>query len=209
MNNEIVAFTGRQSRSEFVAVRFEKYLVGSILDVGCFEAPLRTLLSGCKYIGIDVAGLPDIQLNLDSGEKLPFDDAEFDCSLCIEVLEHLDNLHFVFTELVRVSSRYVLVSLPNCWRDARVKIEKGEGDFLHYGLPFEKPLDRHKWFFNVQQAQGFFEYQATKHNLKIVESFLTEKPKFPLIRFFRKLRFPGNKYDNRYANTAWVVFEKK
>lgn len=156
MHTEFVHFKERAQRSEYVAQRFKYYLKNRVADIGCFQAPLRTLLADCEYTGVDVAGDPDIKLNLDSVDPLPFKENEFDAVLCIEVLEHLDNLHVVFDELVRISKRYVIVSLPNCWRDARRKIEKGSGDFLHYGLPVEKPLDRHKWFFNCQQAEAFF-----------------------------------------------------
>lgn len=208
MHTEYIHFKERSQRSEFVAQRFKQYLQKRVADIGCFKAPLRSLLKNCEYVGVDVAGDPDIQLNLDTQDPLPFNDNEFNTVLCIEVLEHLDNLHFVFDELIRVSSEYIVVSLPNCWRDARRKIEKGSGDFLHYGLPAQKPIDRHKWFFNCQQAEEFLLNQADKHQLKIVELFVTEKPSFPLLRLFRKLRYPGQKYQNRYTNTVWVVYQK-
>ncbi|NOR70644.1 MAG: methyltransferase domain-containing protein [Methylomarinum sp.] len=209
LHTELIHFKERANRSEYVAHRFQKYLKNRVADIGCFKAPLRNLLADCDYIGVDVAGNPDIQLNLDSKDPLPFQPNEFDAVLCIEVLEHLDNLHVVFDELIRISKDYIIVSLPNCWRDARRKIEKGSGDFLHYGLPVEKPLDRHKWFFNCQQAEEFLTYQAEKHNLNIVELFVTEKPKALLVKAFRKLLHPGQKYNNRYAHTVWVVYEKK
>lgn len=209
MLTEFVHFKERHQRSEYVARRFKPYLKQRVADIGCFQAPLRSLLLDCDYVGVDMAGDPDIQLNLDGQVSLPFKDNEFNCVLCIEVLEHLDNLHFIFDELIRISNQYIIISLPNCWRDARRKIEKGSGDFLHYGLPAQKPTDRHKWFFNCQQAEDFLVYQADKHRLKIIEFFVTEKPKSFLIRFFRKLMYPGQQYKNRYANTIWVVYEKK
>ncbi len=208
MHTELIYFQVREQRSEFVANRFENYLTERVADIGCFEAPLRKLLKNCDYTGVDMAGNPDIVLNLDSPEPLPFDINSFNCVLCIEVLEHLDNLHHVFSELVRVSNRYIIVSLPNCWRDARRKIEKGSGDFMHYGLPGEAPVDRHKWFFNYQQAENFLTYQADKYDLKLVELFATEKPKSAIIMAARKLLYPGSKYNNRYANTIWAVYEK-
>jgi len=209
VHTELVHFKERSQRSEYVAQRFRNYLKNRVADIGCFQAPLRTLLADCEYTGVDVAGAPDIKLNLDSIDPLPFQENEFDAVLCIEVLEHLDNLHVVFDELVRISKRYVIVSLPNCWRDARRKIEKGTGDFLHYGLPVEKPLDRHKWFFNCQQAEEFLVYKAEKHKLDIVELFVTEKPKLAIVKGVRKLLYPGSKYNNRYGHTVWVVYEKK
>jgi len=206
---EFVSFPKRHSRSEYVARRFSEYFSESVLDVGCYEAPLRTLLDTVDYTGIDFVGNPDIQVNLEEIDRLPFDDNSFHTVICIEVLEHLVNLHRLFDELVRVSNRYVIVSLPNCWRDARVKIEKGRGGFAHYGLPVEKPNDRHKWFFNFEEALHFVKSKAEINGLKMIEIFATEKPKLGLVRLMRKLRYPGIAYMNRYTGTVWAVLEKE
>lgn len=205
---EYIHFSARRSRSEFVATRFAQYFEGSLLDVGCFEAPLRELLTDIDYTGVDFVGKPDLQVNLEQVQALPFEDGEFNTVICIEVLEHLNNLHQLFDDLARVSQRYVIVSLPNCWRDARVRIERGVGSFGHYGLPAERPKDRHKWFFSFQEAQDFLVARGERNGLRIVELFATEKPKNAPVMWLRKLRYPGMRYLNRYANTVWVVFEK-
>ena len=201
-------FPTREDRSRFVASRFAEYLYESVLDVGCFEAPLRNLLTSTSYTGVDIAGAPDIQLNLDNIDLLPFEDDTFRSVLCIDVLEHLDNLHLIFNELVRVSRQWVIVSLPNCWHDARIPISRGKGRFRHYGLPLNKPEDRHKWFFSLAEARDFITGKATEKNLNIKEMFVTEKPRNSLVRFLRKLRYPGERYQNRYSGTLWVVMEK-
>ena len=209
MQTEYIQFPTRESRSHYVAKRFQKYVAGSVLDVGCFEAPLRDILQGVQYTGIDVAGRPDIKLNLEECTRLPFESGEFSCVICVDVLEHLDNLHLVFGELVRVSARHLIVSLPNCWRDARRPIERGKGKFRHYGLPVDPPTDRHKWFFSFTEAKEFLVEQAERNRLTVAEMFATEKPKAWLIRSFRRLLYPGDKYRNRYTQTVWAVFDKK
>ena len=78
---------------------------------------------------------PDLVIDLEKIERLPFDDASFDAVLCSEVLEHLDNLHAMFGELTRVSRRWILISLPNCWTAARRPVQRGRGAIGHYGLP--------------------------------------------------------------------------
>ena len=205
---EYVTFPQRRDRSLYVARRFKPRLQGAVLDVGCFEAPLRQLIAPVPYTGIDMAGDPDITANLDSLEALPFADGSFPCVICIEVLEHLENLHHMFAELARVSSRHLIVSLPNCWGDARVSIQRGRGHFRHYGLPLEKPLDRHRWFFSLGEARAFIEAKAVEFGLEIEELFITEKPRNPLVRLARKLRYPGERYHNRYAQTLWAVLRK-
>ncbi len=200
----------RESRSRFIAERFQKYLDASVLDVGCCEAPLRALLpAGASYTGIDMAGRPDQIVNLEKTERLPFDDNAFACVLCIDVLEHLDNLHAIFAELVRVSGRFILVSLPNNWCDARRPIERGQGRFGHYGLPLQAPADRHKWFFNFTQARQFMEGKAEEFGLRMEDMFLAEKPRHPILRFARKMRYPGDRYHNRYSRTLWALLEKR
>ncbi len=208
LQTEYIHFPSREARSRYVAKRFQTYLSDSLLDVGCFEAPLRDILKGVEYTGIDVAGKPDIRLNLENCTRLTFATAEFHCVLCIDVLEHLDNMHAIFDEIIRVAKRYIIISLPNCWRDARRPIERGRGTFAHYGLPVDPPMDRHKWFFNYTQAREFLERQSQKNFLRIVEMFATEKPKPWPARAFRKILYQGERYRNRYTQTVWAVYEK-
>ena len=209
LKTEFITFPKRIDRSNFVSKRFDKHLTSSVLDVGCYEAPLRDLLKNASYTGVDIAGKPDIEIDLEKVDKLPFDDNAFDTVLCIDVLEHLDNLHTIFGEIIRVSKKTVIIALPNCWRDARGPIEKGAGSFKHYGLEPEKPLDRHKWFFNIEQAINFITTRADKDGFKIQELFVTEKPKNSFLCSLRKLRYAGMKYHNRYSQTLWTVLEKK
>jgi SAM-dependent methyltransferase len=205
---EYAAFPTRQSRTEFVANRFGAILTGQVLDVGCFEAPLRALLPAVDYTGIDVAGDPDIRLDIEKADRLPFNDNAFDCVLCIHVLEHLNNLYGMFDELVRVSRRHVLVGLPNCWRGARRPLARGQGEFRHYGLPVAEPVDRHKWFFNISQAMEFLQGKGAEKGLRIQELVITDNPKAAVTRLLRQIRYPGLRYHNRYSNTVWAVYQK-
>jgi len=207
MNTEYVKFPERADRTVYIAKRFAAYLKGSVLDVGCYEAPLRKLLVDTPYTGVDMVGDPDITLNLEDCERLPFEDNSFECVLCIEVLEHLDTLHRMFGELFRVARRHVIVSLPNCWSDARRPIERGKGHFGHYALPIDAPLDRHKWFFSFTEARDFLEGQARQRGVQIADMFGTERPRNGLQCALRRLIFPGDRYLNRYAQNIWGVFD--
>ncbi len=209
MNVEYVAFEDRAARTRYVAERFRPYLATRVLDVGCDRAPLRGLVPGAGYVGLDLTPEADVRHDLDAAAPLPFLAAEFECVVCVEVLEHLDRLHDVFEELVRVARRYLLVSLPNCWALARQPIGRGHGTFSHYGLPVDPPLDRHRWFFSLADAERFFRERGARHGLRIVELHATEKPRPALVRAARRLRYPAqSRYLNRYAQTLWVVFEK-
>lgn len=204
------SFTDRARRAEYVAKNFGHLLTGKVLDVGCSKAWLKKLLPNAQYLGVDISGEPDIQLNLEEARRLPFGDAEFDCVVCTDVLEHLNNLHEIFGELVRVSRRHVIVSLPNCWTNARRPIERGKGSFAHYGLPLDPVLDRHKWFFNLTDAVAFASGQAERNKLAVVDLHATEKPRLLLLRWLRRVSYPSQeRYLNRYAHTLWMVFAKQ
>lgn len=206
---EYISFETRAARTTYLAERFSRYLVGRALDVGCDKAYLKELLPNIEYTGLDIAGNPDVRLDLERIEWLPFRDNSYDCVICIDVLEHLDNLHRIFGELVRVAKRNLIISLPNCWSVARQPLRRGKGSFAHYGLPLEPPSDRHKWFFSLSQARDFVLQQGRRYEISIVDLHATEKPRLGLVRALRKIRYPKQEsYLNRYAHTLWVVFDK-
>lgn len=209
MKVEYVTFAQRSDRSEYIAKRFGPFFAGKLLDIGCDRAALRNLIPNLFYIGVDIQDGADIKLNLEEVNNLPFVDESFECVVCSDVLEHLDNLHHIFDELVRVAKRYIIISLPNNWANARRPIGRGKGSFGHYGLPLSPPDDRHKWFFGLSEAINFVRGQEKKHPISAVELHVTEKPRPLIVRAFRRLLYPSQeRYLNRYAHTLWVVLKK-
>jgi len=207
---DYVQFEQRADRSAYIARRFGDLLGPALLDVGCDKALLRTLLPQVAYTGIDVGGTPDIRIDLEHIERLPFADDQFDATVCSDVLEHLDNLHFIFGELVRVSREHIVVSLPNNWTNARRPIERGRGAIAHYGLPATPPPDRHKWFFGFSEAVDFLREQERRYPISIVELVANEKRRPLPARLLRRARYPAlETYLNRYAHTVWVVYRKR
>jgi len=203
-------FKTREARTTYLAEHYRPYLKGRILDVGCDQAVLKELIQDIDYFGIDVGGTPDLILDLETIQRLPFADDHFHCVVCSDVLEHLDNLHAMFVELVRVARSHLIISMPNCWNAARRPLSRGRGHFLHYGLPVQRPGDRHKWFFSTSEAEAFLRSQAQHIGLDIVDLHTTEKPRSSLIRNLRRLRYPNQaRYLNRYAHTLWALLQKK
>jgi 2-polyprenyl-6-hydroxyphenyl methylase/3-demethylubiquinone-9 3-methyltransferase len=89
----------------------------TVLDLGCAGGFMAEALAkrGAKVKGIDPAsqaihaarthaaeaGLK-IQYDVGVGEELPYDDAAFDVVVCVDVLEHVEDLSQVLAEVVRV-----------------------------------------------------------------------------------------------------------
>lgn len=205
---DLVDFPTRSHRIEYMVTIFGHVLDGRVLDVGCASATLRSLRPELEYVGLDMSDEADLRIDLESIDRLPFDPRSFDVVICCDVLEHLNNLHHLFAEVVRVSNRYLVVSLPNCWAAARRPIARGKGGIGHYGLPAAAPDDRHKWFFSLTEAHDFAVAAAARHGLEIVELRVAEKPRPLLVRWMRRLRHPKqSRYLNRFAHTLFVLFE--
>jgi ubiquinone/menaquinone biosynthesis C-methylase UbiE len=100
-------------------------LTGMVLDSGCGDGHLsRDVLksSGAAgVVGMDLSirravrgkeQLADVRFVGGSIYDIPFADDTFQLVLCTDLLEHLDDPARAFSELVRVSSKYVLISVP-------------------------------------------------------------------------------------------------
>jgi SAM-dependent methyltransferase len=213
-------YTDRETKAKFVWLKYRPILTGRILDVGADECHLRAHLpEGADYTGIGLGGNPDLQVNLEK-EPLPFPDGTFDCVLCLDVLEHLDNIHAVFDELCRVTRRHVIVSLPNAWADLyralRVRDYRPGQATKFYGLPPEPPEDRHKWFCSAEEAEAFIRYRAERNGMAVIHlddegmggegrglrGFLRRKARDVLFR-------SGLNVANLYRGTVWAVLEKR
>lgn len=97
-----------------------------VLDAGSGEGfSLDRLYShhiGQHFEGVDNSKIavalgkklfPNIKLKYGTIYKLPYQDNSFDLVLCTEVLEHLKNPKKGLQEIIRVSRKYILVSVPN------------------------------------------------------------------------------------------------
>jgi SAM-dependent methyltransferase len=182
----------RVDRPRFLARTYAALLGGRVLDVGCDRCALRDLLRAREYVGLDRTPEADVRQDLAREPRLPFPDRSFDAVVCADVLEHLEGLHALFGELVRVTRTDLLVTLPNCWN----------GAIAHYGLPLEPPPDRHRWFFSLAEAEAFLRGQARRHALELAELRALEKDRPWLVRLARRIRHPRpERYLNLYAHT--------
>ena len=104
----------------------------SILDVGCGEGVLTEQYAQTiegPVVGIDLddpklraewerRSLPNLDFRAGFGDALPYGDGEFEAVTAMEVLEHVPDPEAVLSEMRRVASRWLLVSVPRepLWR---------------------------------------------------------------------------------------------
>ena len=181
-------YRSRKERTEWMCERFCDVFSSSssVLDVGCWERDLATFLhEGIKYHGIDIAGYPDQVIDLEKIQRLPFDNASYDTVVCLDVLEHIENIHCITDELFRIAKKNVIISLPNPLRGIwnyifKRKTSKDDGYGIHskyYGLPLVVPEDRHRWFFSYDEAVRFVTHKASQNGFTatVIETDLDHK----------------------------------
>ncbi|MDP3733279.1 MAG: class I SAM-dependent methyltransferase, partial [Candidatus Daviesbacteria bacterium] len=98
----------------------------TILDAGCGEGFTMDKLSengiGKKIEGVEYSKdamafgkklFPHLIIKQGSVYDLPYKDNSFDLIICTEVLEHLEEPTKALREILRVSKKYLIVSVPN------------------------------------------------------------------------------------------------
>lgn len=98
----------------------------TILDAGCGEGFTMDNLSknniGKKIEGVEYSKdaikigkklFPSLTINQGSVYNLPYKDNSFDLIICTEVLEHLEEPTKALREILRVSKKYLIISVPN------------------------------------------------------------------------------------------------
>jgi len=220
-------YDSREERHRFLAEHFGRYLTGSVLNIGGGGA--KHLLGFIKphgYLELDIAGKPDLRIDLDAEYPWPIDDGKFDAVICTEVLEHLNELHRAFSELLRITRRYIVISVPNALPavygyivrrpvnvDDGTPSDVGFGKFAKfYGLPLNRPEDRHRWFFSYSEAQQFFRDQAATRGYRVVEEYATGVQGFSmkgrLARAVVRALWGETVMRDWFVGSYWCVLEK-
>ena len=215
----------RKSKAQWVYDKYKSVLEESILDVGADELYLKPLLEiDVYYKGIGFGSNPDlVKIDLEK-DSIPFSNNSFNCVICLDVLEHLENIHAMFDKLCALSKRYVLISLPNPWASMMENFESKrynqETNIKFYGLPKERPEDRHKWFYSLSEAISFVEYRAQKNDMEILDFYKVKKKdaihsglsneEVRKIREARSILFRNDMdFEEFNAWTLWYLLEKK
>jgi 2-polyprenyl-3-methyl-5-hydroxy-6-metoxy-1,4-benzoquinol methylase len=120
-----------------------------ILDVGCGSGPYSRPMTekGYQWTGAEVKESDCATMKARSlpharvipGQPLPFADEQFDAAMCIEVLEHIEDPDAFLTEIKRVISGRLLLSVPNAELLPLLSV--------HHVIPFHMVEPDHKNFF--------------------------------------------------------------
>ncbi len=155
MNTYVSRSGGEIGKFECVVRCFREAFQGSVLDVGSRTGNLKRAIGGHRrYTSVDIGPPAGVIANLERG--LPLADRSFDTVVALDVLEHTDDIHAAFAELLRVADRNVIISLPNAFElKARLNVLRGRHVSGKYGLPLEPSGDRHRWFLGFREADRF------------------------------------------------------
>ncbi len=147
--------------------------VDSILDVGCGEGftldKFKKEGIGKKLSGIDYSDdalelgakiYPDLDLKKGDIYDIKAKENSFDLVMATEVLEHLDDPNKALKELIRVSRKYIMLSVPN--EPFFIGANFLRGKYL-------KSFGNHPEHINHWTFIGFEKF-LKKNGLKIVES---------------------------------------
>lgn len=145
----------------------------SILDVGCGEGftlkKLEEKKIGKMNEGIDYSSdaikigkkiYPELNLKKGDVYKLDYKDNSFDLSICTEVLEHLENPTKAVEEIRRVTSKYIVFSVPNEPFFIMANLLRGK---------YIKSFGNHPEHINHWTAKGFESF-LKKQGLVVVKS---------------------------------------
>lgn len=211
-----ISYHNREERNA-EAAKLIKETIGygsSLLNIGSGgEEFLKTFLPELKVFDIDITGKADLNVDLEKITKFDFESGSFDLVLALDLLEHIDNFHLILNEMFRCSNKWVLISLPNpgsiflrmLFNKRRMvgeEFERGVYDKF-YGLPLKKPIDRHKWFFTIDDVAEFFEHYSKENRVQSLEFFSSHK--WSPIRMLARVVLGKRMYRNLFLPNIWIL----
>jgi hypothetical protein len=200
-------------RIHFASKLIKNLGVNTLLDVGCRDAILKKSIPGhIEYVGFDIFQNENNSVDI-VGDicvvDLPAN--KFEVVVALDILEHLDNPYDVFRKLLKTSSKFLIVNLPNCY-DLKSQYKftvKGQlGGKYRFDL--KNSLDRHRWLMNINEIENFYKHNASEENLTLEIFYLkygggSRNPFKFIMGTLLRIILP-----NRLStNSVVAVFEKK
>lgn len=163
---------------------YSDLIYGKVLDVGCGNKPYKSFFNNCEYIGLDTHNSGHNHVNTDAdffynGDYFPFDDNSFDCLVCFQVMEHVDNVDLFLAEIKRVlkPDGLLLASAPFMWPE------------------HEMPYDFKRWtsigFLSCFNEKNFekVNYLKSGSMLLVIVSFIFDKVRSRQLSYFKYINY--------------------
>ncbi len=140
----------------------------AVLEVGCGEGYMLEYMQQLRpvpFVGMDIGmdvlqqavkRTSQAQISLADAHRLPYPTDSFDLVVCCEVLEHVATPEVVVKELRRVTSKYIIASVPRepIWR--MLNMARGA---------FWKDLGNTPGHLNHWSSRGFTQLLAQEFNV--------------------------------------------
>lgn len=142
--------------------------INSVLDVGCREGKLRTMLPyHIKYASNDLyqnsTGTVDYVGDI-STLVIP---QSFDAVVALDILEHVEYPSQLFDKLLSLADVALIISLPNCY-DLKSRFKFACNGQLggKYLFGNEISQDRHRWIMSRTEIIKFFIEKSIQHTIQ-------------------------------------------
>lgn len=160
-----LTFRGRYRMIEEIMTGKE----GSFLDIGARDKILSRYLDPRKisYQTADVCGEHDHLIDLE--RPLALADRSFDYVAALDVIEHVNDIHGAIGELLRITGKCAIISLPNMASYAnRLRfLFCGRLTTDKYSLPADPVADRHRWLTTYADIIPFMERNAERCGFRV------------------------------------------
>jgi len=158
--------------------------VGSVVDIGCGDGVVGTLLpESCGYRGIDLSNASIYKQN-SSDKRISYSQPEqleqvlsstepADAVLLLDVLEHTRKFTELFEQAIPLAKRYLIVSLPNeLFVLDRLRMLAGREHTTHSLDLINMPEGfKHQYVINIQKARNILSAIGRKYNLSLDEEW--------------------------------------
>lgn len=165
---------------------------GPVLEIGVgnkfVENYLRERCINLTTLDIEAHLLPDVSGSVSS---IPFKSEVFDTVSCCEVLEHLPYSNFLpcLLEIIRVSRRFVILSLPDVTTSYRIHLDLPRLKTIHklFEHPYPRP-DEH-----VFDGEHYWEIGKKGYPLKRITESIKQLG-LTIISTYRVYEFPYHRF---------------